>query len=45
MHSRKAVTAAMPVKLDAPAFVASGNEVAIASMELVAAKLKAEYNP
>ncbi len=42
---RWTVTAAMPVKLDAPAFVASSNEVAIASMELVAAKLKAEYNP
>ena len=42
---RWTVTAAMPVKLDAPAFVASSNEMAIASMELVAAKLKAEYNP
>jgi len=39
------VTAAMPVKLDAPGFVASGNDVAIASMELVAAKLKVEFNP
>lgn len=36
---------AMPVKLDAPTFVASSNEVAIASMELVADRLKVEYNP
>jgi len=39
------VTAAMPVKLDAPSFVASNNEVAIASMELVAAKLRVEFIP
>jgi len=36
--------AAMPVKLDVPAFVASSNEVAIASLELVAAKLKVEFH-
>ncbi len=33
------------VKLDAPAFVAAGNEVAIGSMELVAVKLKVEFDP
>jgi len=42
---RWTVADAMPVKLDAPAFVAANNEVAIASMELVAARLKVEYNP
>lgn len=42
---RWTVSAAMPVKLDAPAFVAAGNEVAIGSMELVAAKLKVEFDP
>lgn len=42
---RWTVFAAMPVKLDAPSFLATGNEVAIASMELVAARLKVEYNP
>lgn len=36
---------AMPVKLDAPAFQAASNEVAIASMELLAARLKVEFNP
>jgi hypothetical protein len=35
----------MPVKLDAPAFVAASNEVAIASMELIAQRLKVEFNP
>lgn len=40
---RWTVPAAMPVKLDAPAFNAAGNEVAIAAMELVAARLKVEY--
>ena len=39
------VTAAMPVKLDASSFVASSNEVAVLSMELVATKLKVEFNP
>jgi phage tail-like protein len=42
---RWTATDAMPVKLDAPTFSASSNEVAIASMELVAARLKVEYNP
>jgi phage tail-like protein len=39
------VSSAMPVKLDAPAFVAASNEVAIASMELIAQRLKVEFNP
>jgi len=42
---RWTVAAAMPVKLDAPALVAAGNDVAITSMELVAARLKVEFNP
>lgn len=42
---RWVVIAAMPVKLDVQAFSAASNEVAIASMELVAAKLKVEFNP
>ncbi|MBL8473311.1 MAG: phage tail protein [Rhodocyclaceae bacterium] len=40
---RWTVSAAMPVKLDAPSFNASGNEVAIASLELVAPKVKVEF--
>lgn len=42
---RWTVSAAMPVKLDAPAFVAADNTVAIGSMELVAAKIKVEFDP
>lgn len=42
---RWSVSGAMPVKLDAPSFSAASNEVAIASMELIAARLKVEYNP
>lgn len=42
---RWTAAAAMPVKLDAPALQAAGNEVAVASLELVAARLKVEYNP
>lgn len=40
---RWTVSAAMPVKLDAPAFNAASSEVAIASLELVAPKLKVEF--
>lgn len=42
---RWTAAAAMPVKLDAPVFSAAGNEVAVASMELVAARLQVEYHP
>jgi len=42
---RWTAASALPVKLDAPAFVASSNEVAIVSMELIAARLKVEYIP
>lgn len=41
---RWTVAAAMPVKLDAPAFNASSSEVAIASLELVAPKVKVEFD-
>ncbi len=34
---------ALPVKLDAPTFSAGSNEVAIASMELIAGDLKVDY--
>ena len=37
------VTDAFPKKLDAPSFNASSNEVAIESLELMATKLKIEY--
>lgn len=40
---RWTVAAAMPVKLEAPSFNAASNEVAIASLELVAAKVKVEF--
>ena len=36
---------ALPTKLEAPTFTASSNEVAIVSMELLAADLKADYHP
>lgn len=39
------LTAALPVRLDAPVFSAAANEVAIAAMELVGGRLKVEYNP
>ncbi|MGZ4992848.1 MAG: phage tail protein [Methylobacter sp.] len=39
------VKQALPTKLDAPTFTASSNEVAIASMELIAAGLEADYHP
>ncbi|MGZ4968106.1 MAG: phage tail protein [Methylobacter sp.] len=39
------VKQALPTKLDAPTFTASSNEVAIASMELIAADLEADYHP
>lgn len=39
------VKQALPTKLDAPAFTASSNEVAIISMELIAADLEADYHP
>ena len=35
----------LPVKLDAPAFTVNSNEVAIVSMELIAADLQADYHP
>ena len=40
----KAISA-LPVKLDAPNFSANSNEVAIASMELLAVDLKVDYQP
>ena len=40
----KAISA-LPTKLDAPSFSANSNEVAIASMELIAADLKVDYQP
>jgi phage tail-like protein len=36
---------ALPVKLDAPTFSASSNEIAITSMELIAVDLKVDYQP
>jgi len=36
---------ALPTKLEAPTFTASSNEVAIVSMELIAADLTADYHP
>ena len=36
---------ALPIKLEAPTFTASSNEVAIVSMELIAADLKVDYQP
>jgi hypothetical protein len=36
---------ALPTKIDAPNFTANSNEVAIASMELIAADLKVDYKP
>ncbi|MDD1606917.1 MAG: phage tail protein [Methylococcaceae bacterium] len=39
------VIGALPVKLDAPNFSASSNEIAIASMELIAVDLKVDYQP
>jgi phage tail-like protein len=36
---------AMPTKLDAPTLTASSNEVAIASMELIATNLTTDYHP
>lgn len=36
---------AMPVKLHGPTFKASDNEVSIESLELVAERLKVDYNP
>jgi len=40
---RWTVSAAMPVKLEAPSFNAASNEVAIASLELVAPKVMVEF--
>lgn len=42
---RWTVKEALPVKLEAPTLTASSNEVAIASMELIAHDLKVDYNP
>lgn len=39
------VKQALPTKLDAPAFTANSNEVAIIGMELIAADLEADYHP
>ncbi|MCK9395303.1 MAG: phage tail protein [Methylobacter sp.] len=39
------VKQALPTKLEAPTFTASSNEVAIISMELIAADLEADYHP
>lgn len=39
------VKQALPTKMDAPTFTASSNEVAIISMELIAADLEADYHP
>lgn len=36
---------ALPIKLEAPTFTASSNEVAIISMELIVADLETDYNP
>ena len=40
---RWTVSAAMPVKLEAPSFNAASNDVAIASLELVAPKVMVEF--
>ncbi len=42
---RWTVVAALPVKLDAPSFDANSNEVAIETLELVAAEVNVNYNP
>jgi phage tail-like protein len=42
---RWTVIGALPVKLEAPTFAANSNEVAIASMELVARDLAVDYQP
>jgi len=42
---RWTVKGALPTKLDAPTLSANSNEVAIASMELIAHDLKVDYNP
>lgn len=42
---RWTVSAAMPVKLEAPSFNAASNEVAIASLELVAPKVMVQFGP
>jgi len=39
------VQGALPIKLDAPAFDANSNEVAIESMELVAHDIQVDYSP
>lgn len=39
------VKQALPTKLEAPAFAANSNEVAIISMDLIAADLEADYHP
>ena len=36
---------ALPIKLEAPTFTASSNEVAIISMTLIVADLETDYNP
>ena len=42
---RWTIYGAMPIKLDAPAFNASSNEVALESLELVAHEIKIDYHP
>jgi phage tail-like protein len=42
---RWTVTGALPVKLEASNFAADGNDVAIETLELVAHRLKVDYNP
>ncbi len=42
---RWTVLAALPVKLDAPSFDASSNDVAIETLELVAAEIMVNFNP
>lgn len=39
------VLGALPIKLEAPAFNADTNEVAIEALELIAHKLKVDHNP
>ncbi|MEN9866773.1 MAG: hypothetical protein RL748_2363 [Pseudomonadota bacterium] len=42
---RWSVLGALPVKLDAPAFAANSNEVAIETLELVAHEIRIVHNP
>jgi phage tail-like protein len=42
---RWTVKGALPTKLDAPAFDASSNEVALETLELIAHEIKVDYSP